>query len=249
MEANQDAPGSDEPTAKKKRICKYREEFWTPEHGLQNRVLDFYEQADESADAVTDMLMKKLEEHNLNIQNVSAYAADNAAVNYGKRHSIYQNLKQQNKKIIPANCPAHIIHNAVKRASNALKIDVENIVLKSFNHFSCSAKRVASLKEMFEFVDMEYLTLLRHLPTRWLSLLPAINRLIDTWPAVQSYFLSLGSEECPRVIWNELKGNENGEQRVHSELETTLFFLQNALKIFSTAVLSLESNSLTSVEV
>ncbi|KAL0172913.1 hypothetical protein M9458_033224, partial [Cirrhinus mrigala] len=223
--------------------------FWTPEQGIQNRVLDFSEQAAESADAVTDTLLNKLKEHKLSISNISAYSADNAAVNFGRKHSIYQNLKKINSKILPANCPAHIIHNAVKRASNALQIDVETIIIKSFNHFSCSAKRVSTLKEMFEFADMEYQTLLRHVPTRWLSLHPAIDRLVNTWPAVRSYFLSLGQEECPRVLWDALQVNEHGEEDECSELEVTLFFLQNTLKLFTGAVLSLESDSLTSVEV
>lgn len=76
--------------------------FWTPEQGIQNRVLDFFEQAVESADAVTDTLLNKLKEHKLSIHNISAYSADNAAVNYGRKHSIYQNLK---KKSTARSCP------------------------------------------------------------------------------------------------------------------------------------------------
>lgn len=45
---------------------------------------------------------------------------------------------------------------------------------------------------------MMYRDLLRDSRTRWLSLHPAINRLLQMYPALKSYFLSLDS--CPVAI-------------------------------------------------
>jgi hypothetical protein len=82
----------------------------------------------------------------LSIQKVSAFSADNASVNYGKHSSVFQNLKKVNDRIITANCPAHILYNAAKKAADKMTVDFEVLVVKIFNNFSSSAKRTADLK-------------------------------------------------------------------------------------------------------
>ena len=64
--------------------------------------------------------MTCLENYELDISNITAYAADNANVNYGKHPSVYKLLCSANDGILKANCLAHVAHNACKHASDQL---------------------------------------------------------------------------------------------------------------------------------
>ena len=131
---------------------------------------------------------------------VSNFCADNASVNFGKFNSVFTKLQSVKPTLIKANCLCHVINNMVKNASKAFKVDVESVVIKIYNEFSSSAKRTENLKSFFEFVDLEYQDLLRHVPTRWLSLHPAIDRLLKNWSAVKSYFQSEGEANNAAII-------------------------------------------------
>lgn len=147
--------------------------------------IDFYESNDESSMGIMNDIENKLNKYGLEFSQISSYCADNCSVNYGNQNSVYQKLVQKNADIIKANCNCHVIHNAGRNACKALSFHVENLVLKVFAEFSHSAKRNAQLKECFEFLDMEFEKVLRHVVTRWLSLASALERLILSWPAVK----------------------------------------------------------------
>lgn len=86
-----------------------------------------------------------------------------------------------------------------------MNIDIDSVVYKIFSHFAVSAHRTEALKAVFAFVEEEYHSVQRHVPTRWLSLRPAVKRLHDTCPAIKSYFLSLGENHCPKALWQLIK--------------------------------------------
>ncbi|CAM4720751.1 unnamed protein product [Leuciscus chuanchicus] len=152
--------------------------YWTPGLGVQTKVLDFYDDSDETSAAIHNQIVTKQEENGLGLDMISAYSADNASLNYGRYNSVFQKLKENNDCILKANCVANIVHNSAKHAGDRLNIDIENVVNKTFSHFSSSAKRI---EELHTFVEIEYQSLLRHVPTRWLSLWPAVKRLHDSW--------------------------------------------------------------------
>uniref|UniRef100_H3AKE4 DUF659 domain-containing protein n=1 Tax=Latimeria chalumnae TaxID=7897 RepID=H3AKE4_LATCH len=103
-------------------------------------------------------------------------------------NSVYQKLKEAKEDIVAANCLAHIVHNTMKYTVGKLNVDVENVILKAYSHFSVSAMRTEQLKEFCDFVEVEECNLLSHVVTRWLSLLPAIDRLLKCWKPLTSYF-------------------------------------------------------------
>jgi len=142
---------------------------------------------------------------------------------------------------VKANCNAHITHNTLRKVVDLLDCDVETLVTAVYGHFSISANRRVELQEFFTFLDMEFQEIIRHVSTRWLSLGPAIERLLQSWPAIVLYFKSLG-EDCP-VRLRKLLGLQVDIDDGDLQLKVTemyLCFVQNLCCVFEKTVLVLE---------
>ena len=157
-----------------------------------------------------------------------------------KKHSLYTNVRTLNDGIIKANCSAHIVHNTLKFALGNLNVDIENIVLKIYSHFSMSAKRRETLKEFHIFVETEFHEILRHVPTRWLSLHPCIERILLSWKALSSHFLSRPAECSKQLLKLLMIDNESTE--IPRLIEMYLIFSPHVMEIFKLAVQELEKN-------
>lgn len=158
------------------------------------------------------------------------------------------NLWKKQKDLLQRNWHAHIVHNTVKHALDQLTVDVENVVLKVYDPFSTSAKQRESLKEFWEFCDVEFREILRHVSTRWLSSDPAISQLMQSWTALRSYFHSLRGrvsqkdQSFVKVQWSLNWGGCWWCGSVY------LSFSNNILSLFEDVVKKLENDSTTCVE-
>ncbi|XP_078282406.1 uncharacterized protein LOC144608476 [Rhinoraja longicauda] len=236
------ASATDAPNKGDRKMLPVCVRYFSVSDGVQCKLLDFYEDSDETADGIHRALMSCLEKYKLDIRQVTAYAAGNANVNTGKHHSVYHLLSSANNRILKANCPAHIVHNACKHASDQLSVDIETIVLKVYSHFSISASRREELRSFFAFVDVEWREILRHFCTRWLSLHPAVGRLLQSWPVLTSHFRSL--ETCPVALKRIFEDEEKT-----GATEIYLSFFYNVGCVFYLLVKKLEETKLCITDV
>jgi hypothetical protein len=69
-----------------------------------------------------------------------------------------------------------------------LRVDIEPVVNKIFQYFHIYTLRVEELTEFCTFVDTEHKQVLGFVKTTWLSIEPAVDRVIEMYERLKSYF-------------------------------------------------------------
>lgn len=226
-----------------KKIFPVMIRYFLPLQGVHVRILELDELPGETAEIVTNYLTHVLNKNNLD-SKIIAFCGDNTNSNFGGAarkgtRNIFHNLKMVlNRDILGVGCAAHIVHNTIKTAADCLPIDVEMIVHKIYYYFHTYTVRVESLKDFCSFAEIEYRKLLGYSNTRWLALMPALARVLALFEGLKSYFLS--QERCPVMIKSFF---ENPLAKV------VLLFLHSQATNFHQAVLQVESELTTGVEV
>ena len=92
-------------------------------------------------------------------------------------------------------CNLHVVHNSFCKALEAYGTPVDDLAVDIHSFFKISSAR----REDFKFIqleeEMETHTFLRHVPSRWLTLGPVVDRLIEQWEPLQKYFTHLANKD------------------------------------------------------
>lgn len=186
-------------------------QYYSRTKGLQTKALEMKSLTNESAETISNYLMETLENANLTSKCV-AFAADNINTNFGgaARKSSGNNVLSKLKNSLSpglygSGCSMHILHNAVQHGIDDLAIGIDMMVYKIYSFFSIYTVRTERLKSFCEFVKIEYAPLLNHSKSRFLSLLPAVTRIIQQFEALTAFF---ASEEKPPILLKRFFENQ-----------------------------------------
>lgn len=197
----------------------------------------------EQSSTVSSMLMDVIHTYNL-YQKIIAYSADNTNLNFGGverqgRNNVWRKLQLElNRNVIGNGCNAHIMHNAITAGCEILDVDIEAVMVKLYKHFSIFSVRTESFKSLCDEMEESYKPLLNHASTRFLSLDPAVRRLIEIFEPLKEYFLTL--KNCPSSI---LKFFNNPDSKFW------ILFVSNQLLNFNNSIRLIESSKITVFEI
>ena len=170
---------------------------------IATELIDFVDVKGETAEIISSEVLKVIEKFGVS-DKIVAMSADNTNSNFGGlnragRVNVHTKVKTAlQREVIGLGCPAHIVHNTCRTAMDTLPVDVEYLLQKIYGYFHIYTVRVEALKDFCDFVGEAYQTILSHSNVRWLSMLPAVERILQMYAPLKSYFLSL--DKCPTVL-------------------------------------------------
>uniref|UniRef100_A0A674CR22 DUF4371 domain-containing protein n=1 Tax=Salmo trutta TaxID=8032 RepID=A0A674CR22_SALTR len=220
------------------RYCK----IYDGSISVETKLLDSVELKGETAEEIAAEVLVVIQ--NVYLENkVVAFSADNTNTNFGGlnrlgRVNVHTKVKNAlQREVIGLGCPAHTIHNTARTALDMIPLDVEYLLTKIFGYFNIFTVRVERPKSFYEFVGQEYHNILGHSNVRWLSMLPALERVLKMYVSLKSFFLS---EDKSLVV-----------QRTMFEdplTELWLAFVHGNLTVFSDTIKMLEGQDRCAVE-
>ena len=122
------------------------------------------------------------------------------------------------------------MHNAFRRGVQAFGEEVENLCIHLIYFFKLSPSRREDFAEIQQELGLDEVVFLQHVESRWLSLLPAVERVKEQFPALLEYFSKL-----PEVD-KKIKANDKYKRIISiltsAEIIVQLYFLQDVKPAF-----------------
>ena len=123
-------------------------------------------------------------------------------------------------------CTIHIVHNAFKYGLQTYGQDAEQLTLDIFYWFRAHPCRKEDFFDTQMGLGLDEELFLRHVQCRWLTLLPALQRILKQWEPLKQYFLT----DLPKKSQQERTGrvlqNNDSYQRICKALQGQDVLLQ-----------------------
>ena len=155
--------------------------------------------------------------------NLVGVGSDGCNVMLGSRNSVMTRLKMRQPSPMSFHCNCHVAALIANHACGKLPGYLDDITIQIWYFFHKSPKRQRSFENFQVFTECKPHKLLKASQTRWLSLEACVNRLLEQYDALLSYFWS--TEEKSATVTRITEALENPITKAY------LMFLSDSLPV------------------
>ena len=144
-----------------------------------------------NAAAIVNAIKKTLNEKSLDLGKLQGIGTDNASVMVGINNGVYQLLRKEVPHLVLIRCVCHSIQLATSAAmAECLPRNLDFLVRETYNWFSRSSSRQQFYRKLYSTLNdgEEPLKIPEMCNTRWLSVEPAVKRIVDQWLELKTHF-------------------------------------------------------------
>ena len=184
------------------------------------------------AKTVADEIWRTLQQSGLSSRFLLSLSSDGPNVNKSIKQNINNKLEEHFKRqlVDTGSCQMHVAHNSFRKGIEAYGEAIENLCIDLFYFFKLSASRRENYLAIQQKLDLDEIVFLRHVESRWLSLLPAVERVKSQLPALLEYFKKLPDTD------KKIKSNERYKKIMviltAPEMIVQLCFLKSIKPVF-----------------
>lgn len=156
----------------------------------KTRLLDLPELKSGTAASIFDVIDELFKAKEIPWRNVVGFASDNCNTMLGKNNSVLSRIIEKNEAVFSIGCICHLGNLCVKDGLKSLPVNIDDLLVDIFYYFKHSSKRIEEFQAFQDFTETDNEQILKHCPTRWLSLGKVVKRTLSQFVALKSYFAS-----------------------------------------------------------
>ncbi|CAH0388168.1 unnamed protein product [Bemisia tabaci] len=155
---------------------------------VKTRYLGSVQPSGGTAEHTVNAIKEFLASQKISLQNIAAMSADTCNVNFGVHGGVFALLKRDLPHLVTQKCSCHLIHLVAQHSTKEIPTQVEEMLRKIAAHFHRSSMRQEELQKIQEKMKSLLHKMLSPSDTRWLANEAAINRAIEQYEELRTYF-------------------------------------------------------------
>lgn len=169
-----------------------RVRFWSKSKGkVMSNHLETYFLGHSTAAVIVKHLLAALDNGGISMAFMLMLSCDGPNVNKTVFRSLNEKVKvDRNRPLIDIGfCNLHLLHNAFMKGLVEFGINASDLVIALYHYFDGWPSRREDFNTVLAEKNFKEVNLIKHVTSRWLTLEPAVLRVLEVWDGIIHYFL------------------------------------------------------------